>query len=204
MNTMLITTYAFAELDERAQQRALDWYREGQTEVWEPDLDDVATCLRYLGIELDSDNRGRPDIHYRISWSQGDGASFEGVWHAEAMDLAELHQYTGDTTLHRLGAQLLAVLLCHPRAECRIITGVGVGIGWINIECVYSGESDDDGDPAGLDEMVWEQLKTAFRGCADWVYRRLRDDLEYQTSDESCTEGIDANGYQFDEDGRVV
>lgn len=42
------------------------------------------------------------------------------------------------------------------------------------------------------------------RDFADWIYERLSDEYDYQTSDSAVEETIRANEYEFDEDGERV
>ena len=40
-----------------------------------------------------------------------------------------------------------------------------------------------------------------FRHFADWIYKRLENEWEYQNSDEAVDESIICNGYEFTKDG---
>lgn len=40
-----------------------------------------------------------------------------------------------------------------------------------------------------------------FRDFADWIYSRLENEYEYRTGEEACKEAIEANGYEFTEEG---
>jgi hypothetical protein len=208
------TEFTFAELSETAKQKAIEWYAEGQSADWEPDYDDILRCFGFLGIEVSSHpvklmngkTRQEPDIHYAISWSQGDGATFEGTWAAERMDLAGLHAYAPqDDTLHRLGAKLLVVLLCHPDATAKITTTrYGPGLESMGIEDAVTGEADAQGDELLLAQELVDMMDGVMDALAGWIYDQLRDELEHQTSEEVCIEGIEANDTTFDEDGRVI
>lgn len=41
------------------------------------------------------------------------------------------------------------------------------------------------------------------RALADWLYRQLRTEDEYQCSEEAISEAMEANEYRFDEQGRI-
>jgi len=49
-----------------------------------------------------------------------------------------------------------------------------------------------------------DDIKKALRDFADWIYRQLEREYEYQTSDEQADEAIRANGYTFTEYGKRV
>ena len=46
-----------------------------------------------------------------------------------------------------------------------------------------------------------EEITQLMRDFADWIYERLSDEYDYQTSDEAVEEAIRANEYEFDEEG---
>jgi hypothetical protein len=58
----------------------------------------------------------------------------------------------------------------------------------------YARVSDDDA----------EKLSDCLRDFARWIYRALETEWEYQASDEVVDELLDVNGYEFDEEGRIV
>ena len=47
-----------------------------------------------------------------------------------------------------------------------------------------------------------DDLVTALRDLAHWLYRALDREYEFQTSDETVDEGMSANGYTFTAEGR--
>ena len=47
-----------------------------------------------------------------------------------------------------------------------------------------------------------DDLVTALRNLANWLYRALEREYEFQTSDETVDEGMSANGYAFTAEGR--
>jgi hypothetical protein len=46
------------------------------------------------------------------------------------------------------------------------------------------------------------RLINAARAFMDWIYSQLKKEYEYQTSDETVAENIEANGYEFTEAGK--
>lgn len=191
------TTFKYADLDERAQERAREWYSESVGQDWEPELDGFVQCLGWLGFDVSGDS-----IHYSISWSQGDGAIFSGDWCAESMNLAALTENRPDPTLMRIGAQLMVQFLRFPKSVVKIYErSSGPGLGYMYVE-----DHDTGTDPQeqNYDVELEQSVKDLAKQLAGWIYTEMRDDLEYQTSDEAVVEGIEANDYDFDEDGRPV
>jgi hypothetical protein len=48
-----------------------------------------------------------------------------------------------------------------------------------------------------------DAITRALRRLADWFYDQLRNEYEYQASEAVVAEAMEANGYDFDEDGRI-
>ena len=222
------TTFKYADLDERAQERAREWYSESVGQDWEPELDGICEALAQLGFEVDRPqiNKGQyakengrfirdakgefvrakpryaPAIHYSISWSQGDGASFDADWNAEDMNVAGLLEHAPlDEDLRRYAARLMVLFLRHPRAGGRIESDSGESMD-VHVESHWTGVPDENEDNIQLSDADASELESVAQALAGWIYTQLRDDLEYQTSDEAVVEGIEANDYDFDEDGR--
>jgi hypothetical protein len=204
--------FKFDELSDEAKRVAVEWYRVVVNSDWEPEYEDVVTCMGFLGIEFGQESYEtcggrsftRPNIECQISWCQGDGAVFAGKWKAEDMDIAALHEYAPqDEKLHAFGSSLTLMLLRYPQAAAYITT-VRCGSGLSRMEVTANvDETDDDSDNEGLAEMEPELLGI-FKDCAQWIYTQQRDELEWQGSEEVCIEGIEANDYTFDEEGNHI
>lgn len=196
------TTFKYADLGERAQERAREWMRECIMQDWEPDYDDIQECLACLGFRVHQEDvktvggktRQRPAISYSISWAQGDYASFAADWDADEIDPARLAEHAPqDETLRTACAQLTAIMLARPQAYAVV---KGHDNRAHEIDC-FPGP-DEDGDITPIEGP----LHIVVNDLAHWMYTQMRDDLEYQTSDEALVETIEANEYDFDEDGR--
>lgn len=87
------TVYEFDELSDDAKQKAIDQYREGQDFPWLSD--DMSNHLEELlakhGITYDM----TPNVYYSLSYSQGDGAMFEGklYWKAWQVEVKQMGMY---------------------------------------------------------------------------------------------------------------
>jgi hypothetical protein len=51
---------------------------------------------------------------------------------------------------------------------------------------------------------VSDDLIDALRSFEHWAWRVLRDEYEYLTSAEAIKETIEANEYEFDQDGNLA
>jgi hypothetical protein len=49
-----------------------------------------------------------------------------------------------------------------------------------------------------------DAITRALRRLADWFYAQLRRGYEYQSSETAVAEAMEANGYIFDEHGRIA
>jgi hypothetical protein len=202
------TEFKFSELSEKAKEKAREWYRECVSQDWEPDLDDAATCLSYLGFEVNKESystrvgtRQRWAISYSIGYCQSDFADFAAEWKAEAIDMAGLLAYAPiDTELHKMCARAMALMLRHPLAVGAVRRRNHGGS-----ECEYAYRNPDDGQAVDdVDFALQHDLEAIAKDICAWLYKQLRDEYEYQTSDEQVIEGIEANEYDFDEDGERV
>jgi hypothetical protein len=61
---------------------------------------------------------------------------------------------------------------------------------------------DRDGSGQAVAGRTDDDLVEALRDLANWLYPALEREYEFQTSDESVDEGIEANGYTFTAEGR--
>src|SRR5690606_16997688 len=95
MRTKIIELYTYGELSPEAQEKARDWYREAAAgdDFWsECALEVIAEAGDLLGITFDLP-RGRQSgkaIWFSGFWSQGDGCSYDGAWHARDCDAGKV------------------------------------------------------------------------------------------------------------------
>lgn len=211
----------YEELSEEAKAKAREWWKDLEEQDWAsgraPDLyEDMAKCLSFLGIEVECDREthyrtlnGKRHEWERIEWgfewsgfySQGDGLVFKGGWCADKVDMDALADYAPqDAVLAKLCAEFTALKLRYPQGKADIFT-VNYGPGL---------PAQDVGDIGGLDpedDQVFappedaDTLKALCRRAANWCYRQLEENYEYDTSDEAAAETITANGYEFDAEG---
>ena len=203
------TVYTIDELSDEAKEKARAWYRQdGLHDEWHDFVyEDFGTICRILGIALRTSpvrlmgggTRDRPHIFFSCSSSQGDGASFEGVWsHARGSRKAIRAHAPKDEELHRIAhvlqdAQRRSFFQLHATVRqsgryCHEYTMA------IEVE-----RDSPSGQPPtdGAEDAVIE----AMRDLARWLYRQLQSEYEHQTSDDAVDEILAVNQWTFEADG---
>jgi hypothetical protein len=167
------TIYKFSELDERAKERARDWYRQGIDYDW--GSDNVASLKGwadwfYVKIKNyslgGSDNRSQ-DVDFELN-IDSNIEELRGVrlwkWMQNQMVLPDL---TGN--------------------------------------CPFTGYCFDENLLDKIREFINHPWDTDYRelmqDCIDEFCKAYADDVDYQYSDEAVDESMEANDYEFDEDG---
>lgn len=209
------TLFKFEELNDSAKSNALDKHRQFISEDWNgvdsmrDDLEIIASIygidFRTYAVQLHGGGtRQDPCIWYQGFSSQGDGASFEGTYeYAKDAPKAIRDHAPVDKELHRIADELQkAQRPFFYRLKANITRGHGSNFyshsGTMAVE-VYD-ERDQYRDIGEAAETITQLLKD----FADWMYKSFREEYEYQTGDEAVTESIEANEYEFDENGELA
>ena len=204
------TVYGIDELPDEAKEKARAWYRqEGLYDEWYDFVyEDFGRICEILGVTLATTpvrlygggTRDKPQVFFSGFHNQGDGASFQGWWshakgarkaireHApkdeELHHIADVLQETAKRNFYQLGATVRhRGRYCHE--SCMAIEVERDSPTW---------QPPTD----GAEDTVIEAL----RDLARWLYRRLREEYEYQTSDETVDEALIANDWTFTAQGK--
>ena len=207
MRTVEKTLYKYEELSDRAKQRARECYLEGGLDYswWEYLYEDFARVAEILGITLSQRSvplmngkcRYEPEIYFSGFYHQGSGSSFCGTYGYAKGAVAKIKKYAPqDEELHRIAQGLQDVQRRHFYRLTADITSVRDH--YIRVEV---GDSESPYRDIGDAEEDVRELMNDFNG---WMFKCLRDEYEYLTSDEAVEESIVANEYEFDEYGNVV
>lgn len=203
--TVSADVYKFDELSDSAKERARDWFRETSQddEWWDCMYEDFATIADMLGIDLrqrpaklmNGTTRYEPAIYFSGFSSQGDGACFEGTYRYKpgALKAIKSHAPT-DAELHRIARTLQAI---QRRAFYHLTANIAQRGRYHSMEIDV-----DAGDFAG--EFDADGIRECLTDFADWMYRQLEKEYEYQNSDETVDENIRCNDYEFDEEGNLA
>lgn len=200
--------FTYAELSENAKETARHWWLSCRdTSDYDGVTEDFQRICKILGVEIKmrtaSNTRGRtwqePCIYWGLSYSQGDGASFEGRYRYAKGSRAAIRKYAPlDTKLHAIADALASIQKAHfyglsasVRTDHRFVHSGTMGTEWCK---------DQRGDDAGheAERAVLIQL----RALADWLFRQLQAEEEYLSSEEAVSEAMEANGYTFTKDGK--
>lgn len=185
MRTIEVKLYQYSELSEKSQECAREWYRKAladDDDFWSGFcIDDCKEQLKPLGFDIDK-------IYFSGFWSQGDGACFEGTWRASDVKAEEPE----NEELKGIAATIAPWVLKMPNLSFTV-----------KYEGYYSHENCtefafyDDGE----DMFENVELVKAARECMRWCYRELEKAYDYENSDEVVADNIEANEYEFLENG---
>lgn len=193
-------------LSDERKQALIEEHRDINTsyEWWDCVYDDFEEDMEKVGIKVDA-------MHFSGFWSQGDGASFTGYMrskpffeHHKLADsypwIAKLIEMGGDFTL-RIERNSYSHYV-HENTVSSTLTFAGM----------FRHTLPNDGVRAAVIEQWDELLDAEYEGiaqaatdiirdyCRD-LYRRLREEYEYLTSDEAVWDAIVANDLdEVDED----
>ena len=182
MRKMTVTVYSFAELSDDAKERALNEFRDINVEFnwWECSFDTIRTAGKLLGLEIDdissdADSYCMFDAHYR---------------YVRGAAKAVRDEFPRADDLCKVAKDLQALQKRHFYSlSCAITEGRSMN----QYSCFRFGE-----------DYECEDLGDILDDFAHWARILLRDEYEYLTSDEAVKEMIEANGYEFDEEGKLV
>lgn len=205
------TVYAYSELSENAKESARNWYRNSDCDsFWsEHVIDDAADIADMLGIDLRQTRKTRmdnthfyaPTIYYSGFSSQGDGACFESTYKYKpgALKAIQAHAPT-DKRLQGIAKELQDIQkrYFYKLTAATKHRGHYYHSGCMSVDVEHSDDSYRDIGTAESD------ITDALRSFADWIYNQLEKEYEWCNSDEQVTESIEANEYEFDEDGSIA
>ena len=211
-----ITTlaYKFDELSDKAKEKVREWFS--------PDIDlsyvvdDFKEKAKALGYRVD-------DVQYRISHSQGDGASWTGQ--VQLMPLIERIPPTDPN----FGAYMVLLELMRNNCVddfCAITRSSyfynhsgTMGVDEIHATGFYDEQTAiHEGILQGANvlelfeqvvtedflDTVQETILKAAQSFADDLYKALVEAYEWEISDEHIAECADINEWLFDENGKIV
>jgi hypothetical protein len=193
----------FAELSDSAKQNAIEKFRVGHLdyEWWDSVFDCAERIGEIIGIDFDHKRSHTPAIYFSGFSSQGDGACFEGSYHYRKGSAKAIAAYTSDAELLRIARELQAVqsrnfykLEAHCRHTGRYNHSYSMSVDVSHTDDAYRAIPDD----------AEEDIRQLMRDFADWIYRTLEKEYDYLMSDEAITESIEANGYDFDDEGNMI
>lgn len=203
MTTKTINLFTFNELSDSAKEKARAWWRscnDGDTFWSECVIDDAKEQGRNMGLDIDK-------VYFRGFWSQGDGACYEGTWHACDVKAGETAKDWGDSPatkeIRRIAAEFEETAKNFPNASFSVKHS---GYYCHEFSTSFNVSLGEDKDNGSISQEEWSRaegdlIETA-RDYMRWIYRQLEKEYEYQNSDEVIDELLESNGYSFREDGK--
>lgn len=196
--TITRTVYTYGELSDKAKEKAIEACRHWNVDdsFWFESLIDMQQ------EELQQSGVYDAEISFAGFWSQGDGASFGG-----SINLAEWMRARKIAGKYRA----LYNAARDPWSDLTASASLEKRHGYSNYQSWYPEiEIRDNCDDADRAARVEQQADEVREIMAEWhrdeshrIYRNLRDEYEYQTSDEVIAEMLIANETQFNEDGEL-
>ena len=192
MRTASVNVYQFGELSDKAKEKAREWYPSCiDSSDYDATEEDCKTIAKMLGIE-------EPTLYWSGFCSQGDGACLIGKWRSTDVDVEKLKEHAPkDEHLHNIAARIEAFkhegdhdgdyLTCK-------ITHRGH---------YYHERSTDfefENEPEDFDS---DEFEAAMIELNRWCYKQLEEQDRWLHSDENVDECIEANEYEFTEDGKL-
>ena len=183
MREMTTMVYSFNELSEAAQERALNAFRCINVEYdwWTYGAyDTIRTAGRLLGLDIDR-------IHFDTYLYCIFNADYEYVRGAVKAIQAE---FPHATDLHDVARKLQDLQKRHFYSlSCAVTKGRTTN----RYSCFRFGE-----------DYECKDLGDIIDDFAHWARVLLRDEYKYLTSDDAVKEAIEANEYEFTEEGKLV
>ena len=197
--------YELPELSRAARERARAWYRDAclDHDWYDTVFEDFETVCGLLGVTLRTQivrlvgggTREIPKILFTGFWSQGDGASYDGLYRYIPRAARSIRSHAPkDEDLHAIADAL-------QDTQKRNIFQLAADIhqsGRYCHEYTMSIEVERD-SPTGqaMTDDAEATVVEAIRDLARWLYRQLQSEYDYLTSDAAVDETIIANRYSF-------
>ena len=203
--TRTVTLYRFSELSDKAKSTACEWFRgcQDSSDFSEYIVEDAQRMGAMMGITIDDRTYqtvgGGTGSNPAVSWSlhcQGAGASFDGSYRYVKGAAKAIRKECEDKELFDIADRLQAAQKKHfYLLQASVNSGRSSHSRGMDISVEHSEDQYRDiGDAE-------EEISECLRDFADWIYRGIDKEYDYQTSDEVVAENIEANEYTFDVDG---
>ena len=207
--TIHTTIYEFDELNDQAKEKARNWYRQfvfSDSNDWDSVYENAAEVADLFGLDIrtrrvtqmDKSRRYEPNIYFSGFWSQGDGACFEGEYCYKKGGLKAVKAHAPkDDVLHRI---VFGLQEAQRKAFYKLIASTKQRGHYNHSGCMSVDVNTTDG-PCWSEPLGANDVQQLLREFADWIYRQLEKEYEWQSADEQVDESIRANEYEFTEGG---
>lgn len=192
MNAVTDKTYKFAELSDNAKEQAIESMRNSTAECIELDyiIDHIKDMGHALGIEID-------DVYYTGFYSQGDGACFTGNYSYKAGSVKAIKILSFDEELRNVALNLATTQQKYFYGLSATVSHTGRHHHEYSTTIdVYDDRLDKEPSAEACDD-----IEECLRDFMLWSYSILKAEYEFQLSDSTLIDSIDANMMEFDENG---
>lgn len=205
-----VLLYQFDELDDKAKEKARNWYRCLITgdEISEQVFEDFQEICKILGVELKTRSvplcNGKAIDQPCIWWS---GFSFEGRYRAARDSVANIKAHAPqDEELHRIAEGLHDLQIKYGNhIDCGISTNSRYCHKYTMQFEFYDWEVPEDNEAGWrtCDIAIEDgkEMTELLRDLADWLYKQLSDQNDYLNSAEYLDDMIRSNACTFLVDG---
>lgn len=210
MRNITKQVFYFDELSDSAKENARQWYRETDDGYYlDNTVSDFAAIADIIGLELSTRSvplmngktRQEPEVYYSVAYCQGDYAAFTGKWKYQKGSMKALREYAPvDAVLNSILADFNAL---QKRFFYRLAIDCSERRGNQYVNDVYRRYCSRY-DEQAVDRDTEKEAENIVDRLASWLYTQLRNEVDYQTSDEQVDESICANEYEFYENGERV
>lgn len=197
--TFETTVFQYGELSDDAKKKAVEWGQEFAHRTFEPSM-----LSEWMKDRLDEVGLPADDLEWSLSYSQGDGVAFYGL----VEDLDKLVRHLRKRTATRC-------LRYTDADDSNYMVSVSLSrnsFGWhyshwntmsVDVEWSECGTDPTPAQAAAMDAL-YEAVKTFVQDTSRQLERDGYADIEYQSSEEQVIEMIEANEYEFDEEGNAA
>lgn len=199
MRTITTETQAYTinELSDEAKENAhQQWLNNFEFFGAEYVIDYAKQVASLMGWEIDK-------VFYSGFWSQGDGACFEGTMRYAKGCYKNVCEYAPqDKELQRIAKEWQDV---QKRAFYALSAKVKQSGYYMHSGCISFDCTDTRTNWGYVENPDFEEsIIQIGRDFMDWIYKQLESAYEYETSLELFIEECEANGYEFNEDGKML
>lgn len=191
MKTLQINVFDYSELSEKAKQHARNLYFEG--DFFHPNTQNEAKTIAALfGLDIEK-------VFYSGFHSQGDGACFVGRYAYKKGGLQAVREYApNDKNLHAI---VHGLQKAQARNFYKLESETKHRGHYYHAYCmaVETNHASDIYRDIGSAE---NDVRDLMRDFANWIYSQLKSEYDYATSEESLSETMAANEWQFNENGK--
>lgn len=195
MKTISVNLYSFDELSEAAKQVAIEKRRQSKYEcdyLLECFSDDATGKIIEAGFE-------DPKLSYSLNNCQGDGLSFKASNYDKEKLIELFKKHLGPNK-----EKTIDLILDYLSIEIKGNTGNHYCYASKNdIELIFEYYNSEVPNIEDIIAAVESDLKDIYMNLCDELEKQGYEEIEYQFSDECITEDIQANEYEFTEEGHV-